>query len=253
MLNAACQHGELLSCDCALGDRRGEPVQHQNRKCFIIRCLFPSSCTTLSVIHQSQNEHNWVQSPPSSFTRLLVFFLTVKEEHLFKWANLRNYCSPKHNGPAFRLAVELVPRQVLFRSNVDRHTAFHLSLYKLCIQAGHRTVKNGPAVWFSIQQEVRAVLCGLHSVLPFQWLQFMWNSKPNSEQKVHPEDETSYKWNAVVKLSCIWSPVIWRLFKCFNLGPIKWTSFKIIYRALYTIRPTTLARLYSKPIHYAIL
>lgn len=99
---------------------------------------------------------------------MLVFFLNVKKKHLFKLAYLKNYCTPKHNGPAFQLAVELVPSQVLFRSKVEKHTTFHLTLYKLCTLDGHRTVMNCPVVWFCIQQEVKAALCGLHSVLPLQ-------------------------------------------------------------------------------------
>lgn len=113
---------------------------------------------------------------------------------------------------------------------------------------------NGPAVWFCIQQEVKAALCGLHSVLPLQWLQFMRNFKPNLEPKVHPEDGTSYKWNTVVKLSYIWDPVIWKLSKCFQLALVKLTIFFsiILCRSFYTIRPTTMAFSYSKTIHYAI-
>lgn len=66
----------------------------------------------------------------SSFTRMLVFFLNVKVQHLFKLTDLKNYVSPKHNGPTFQLAVELVLSKALFISNVDRQTTFHASLYK---------------------------------------------------------------------------------------------------------------------------
>lgn len=86
---------------------RGEPGQHQNRKCFIIRCLFPSSCSTLSVIHQSRNENCWCYIHPVLFKKMLVFFLNLNVQHLFNPSDLINYCSPKHNGPTLQLAVVL--------------------------------------------------------------------------------------------------------------------------------------------------
>lgn len=91
---------------------------------------------------------------------MLVFCLNVKKKHLFKLAYLKNYCTPKHNGPAFQLAVELVPSQVLFRSRKTYHISPHFiqALYTRWSQDSdelpssvvlHSAGSQSSSVWFA--------------------------------------------------------------------------------------------------------